>query len=312
MSYVAQSERRSTFISCQKMSNTIADVTLDLDEVIVEGEAKGDSSTPKQEIVPTQEIETPVVEEVSSNESDEVEGEQDAAPVEGASPKPGEMIPRSRLNEEILKKKKNAEELLREREGNETLRREMEELRNSTKSAPTATPYPSESDDGIDYDSEKLRAAQAQWQSNEVGRQVAESENTRKIEAQKLQSQEKTQAFDQDLKVYANKHPEYIDDFKEAGDPTWPQHVDQAVRDSDVGPALDHYLLKNADERNSILAMTPLRALKAIGVIENGIANPKPPKKAKPRLTGAPPPIEQSSGSVAGRPHAIMDGYDVE
>lgn len=296
-----------------KMSNqTIGDVTLDLDEVIVEGEAIGESSTPAEEIVPTQEIETQEVEGVSSESESDDEGETNASPVEESHSKPGDMIPRARLNEEILKKKKNAEELQREREGNETLRREFEEFRNSSKTAPTAKPYPSESDEGIDYDAEKLQAAQSKWQSDEVARQIALSENTRKTEAHQQASQEKAKAFDQKLVAYANEHPEYVDDFKDAGDPTWPKHVNDAVSESDVGPALDHYLLKNADERNRILGMPPLRALMAIGVIEHSIANPVPAKKAKPKLTGAPPPIEQTSGGTSGRPMAILDGFDIE
>jgi hypothetical protein len=311
MSDVAQPERYSTKQVVKMSNQTIEDVTLDLDDVIVEGEAVGDSSTPVQEIVPTQEVEKQEEEAVASNESDD-ESETNASPVEDSHTKPGDMIPRARLNQEILKKKKNAEELQRAREEQETLRKENEELRNSSKSAPVETPYPSEADPGIDYDSEKLRIAQTKWQAEEVSRQIAKSENARKTEAQQKASQNKAKEFDQKLVAYANENPEYVDDFKEAGDPTWPRHINDAVSESDVGPALDHYLLKNAAERERILGMPPLKALMAIGVIENSIANPDSVKKAKPRLTGAPPPIEQSSGGVAGRPMAILDGFDIE
>lgn len=294
------------------MSNqSIADVELDLKEETPEFEVEGESSTPKQEIVVETEVETPEAEVNSDAEAVETEVEDDASPVEDSRKKPGDMIPRTRLNEEILKKKKNAEELQREREGNETLRRELDELRNSTPKAPNAKPYPSLFEDGID-DEEQLRVAQSKWQSDEVARQIALSENKRNIADQKQKSQDTSDTFNQKLKAYANKHPEYADDYKEAGDPAWPELVNNAVQESDVGPALDHYLLKNPEERNRILAMNPRRALMALGVIENSIANPQPKKKAKPRLTTAPDPIERSEGGVTGKPEDPLKGWIIE
>lgn len=292
--------------------NTIGDVDLVLDT-----EAKVESSAATQEeIIPNdvetqeaastdQEIET---EEVNSGD----EQVEDVGLVKEDRKKPDGDIPRSRLNKEILSKKK-------EREEKERYKRERDELRQQLDGKPSpssspqsqAAPYPQESDEGIDFDTTILRQKEAEWHSNEVTRQMDARDAKKNAKAIKVKNTEKFQDFSAKISDYAGKNPEYLDDYQNAGDPSWPQHVTEALMHSDHGVAIDHHLLKNEDVRNKLIQMSPNQALMQLGRIENQLTSVRT-KKAKPKQTKAPAAIDQSMGSSSGKSSDFMDDYDIE
>lgn len=69
-----------------------------------------------------------------------------------------------------------------------------------------------------------------------------------------------------------------------------PQHVQELIIESEVGPQLAYYLAKNPDEQKRIFAMTPAKALAALGRIE--ATYDKSEGKAEEKPEAKPPPIE--------------------
>lgn len=293
------------------------DVKLDLEEY---SEASGESSTPEQEeIIQEHDVEKqeaiPSDQEVETDEAESDDEEvKDAGLVKEDRKKPnGDHIPRSRLNEEILKKKKEREEKEQYKRENEELRQKLAGNTSTPSTQSQAAPYPQETDDGIDFDQDKLRQARTQWQSNEVTRQMDARDANKDENAIKVKNTEKFQDFNSKIRDYADKNPEYLDDYQEAGDPSWPQHVTEALMHSEHGVAIDHHLLKNKDVRDRLVKMSKNQALMELGRIENQLTNPQPKRKAKPKQTRAPAPIDQSRGSASGKPSdGILDGYVIE
>lgn len=85
-----------------------------------------------------------------------------------------------------------------------------------------------------------------------------------------------------------------------------PGHVAAAIIESDKGPHLAYYLAKNPAEAKKIFAMTPAKALLALGKIETTFAKseaaaPAETAKTAPKTTQAPPPLPslaQGSGTI--------------
>jgi hypothetical protein len=310
------------------MSNT---ETSDVLEDIVADNASitdsGDSSTPEYEntdtteSVETQDITGEAEEQAEGVESGDQERSNESPVKEPEKPQVGDMVPRTRLNEEIFKKKKVIEE-------NAELKRENAELRANQQSDTTQqtqnhtafqassqpAPYPVEGDDQDakdGFDPAKLSARRAQWQSNEVTRQLDERELKSKQAAQQKQFKETQQGFNNRLREYAEKNPDYLEDYKAAGDPVYPNHITDALIDSETGPAIDHALLKDDALRDRILGLPERKALVEIGKLEIQLTNVKPKQKPKQRQTRAPAPIETSRGSSA-KGADFMDGYIIE
>jgi len=290
------------------------DVKLDLEEF---PESNGESSAPKEEIITEHDVEKQ--EAISSDqeiETDEAESGdeevQDAGLVKEDREKPKNDIPRSRLNEEILKKKKERDQKEQYKRENEELRQKLAGNTDTPSIQSQAAPYPEETDDGIDFDQAKLRQARTQWHSNETTRQMDARDADKDANAIKVRNTEKFQDFSSKISDYADKNPEYLEDYQAAGDPSWPQHVTEALMHSEHGVAIDHHLLKNQDVRDRLVKMSPNQALMELGRIENQLTNPQPKKQAKRRQTTAPAPIDQSTGSASGKSGSILDGYDIE
>jgi hypothetical protein len=66
-----------------------------------------------------------------------------------------------------------------------------------------------------------------------------------------------------------------------------------AIKESDLGPQLAYYLANNPDEAVAIADMTPLRAVSALGRLEERLSKP-----AEKKTTSAPAPIPPSGGKA--------------
>lgn len=281
----------------------------------------GESSTPKQETpVAEEQVEKKdAVEEVEDQAEDTQTDDQskggNASPVEEPKkPDAGDMVPRTRLNEEIFKKKKVIEESAEKDKIIADLQAKLEKRPEQAKPVVSsqAAPYPMETDADVDYDPQKLQSKRVKWHQDEVTRQLNERDQQREQQNAQKQYRQTQESFNQKLREYAEKNPSYLEDYSAAGDPSYPNHVTQALIDSDHGPAIDHHLLKDDSLRERIMAMPQHKALVEIGKIEAIVTAPKPEKKKPaPRQTRAPAPIETSSGVSSSGPD-ILDGYIIE
>lgn len=85
-------------------------------------------------------------------------------------------------------------------------------------------------------------------------------------------------------------------------------NVVEAIRDSDVGPALAYHLAKNPDVLDRLNAMTPMRAAIELGRLETTLAAP-----AARATSNAPAPINPLTPQASGRSNDLsklsMDDY---
>lgn len=308
-------------------TSTIDDVELTIDGEAVDVDM-GEPSPP--ETKETAIAETPEKEEELHSEADTPEdgtddsdSEEEASgerPVEDSRGKPakGDYVPRSRLNEEIWKKKKLREELDALKKQGEQ-RAEAKHASESPEPRPTQVefrPRPKLSDPEINYDEGKLEQAEAAWYSelvdSKVEAQVANLERKRRQEAAQREAAQRSKAFEGKLRAYAESHPDYLEDYESAGDPTWPPHVTEALLHSENGPALDHALLKDPEARERIVNSSPAVALMELGKLEASISSRQSRKQAEPKRTSAPPPYTQPRGGTAKAAPDILEGYDIE
>lgn len=104
-----------------------------------------------------------------------------------------------------------------------------------------------------------------------------------------------------------------IDDYDEvikASDVNLPGHLHQAILESDVGPHLAYYFAKHPDEAKRYNAMSPTKALRELGRLEDRLAEDadddqpatKPSPKAEIETSKAPPPTARVKDARAVDP----------
>ena len=81
--------------------------------------------------------------------------------------------------------------------------------------------------------------------------------------------------------------PDFEDVMSAGADLPMTPAMSQAIMESDVGPKLAYYLASHPDETESIAAMSPIGAIRALGRIEERLATAKPVVKT----TSMPAPI---------------------
>lgn len=91
----------------------------------------------------------------------------------------------------------------------------------------------------------------------------------------------------------AREKYEDFDEMLAANKTELPQHITQALLDSDCGAELAYHLATHEDELDKIIAASPVKALKTIGVLESQILQPSKPKR---RTSNAPPPPDPVGG----------------
>ena len=192
---------------------------------------------------------------------------------------------------EITKQREVArQEAQREREARQALEARLQAL--EKQSAPQQTqaqsveqePQPHQFSDAFEYAKaltdyrvehhlaqEKARQAEAAALAE---RQQAITLWTKKVEAAKAEM------------------PDFDEMVQSASDVIIPDHVRDAMMESDVGPKLLYHFAENPELARSIAAMPPIKALREIGKLEAKFETPKPVEKPPVARSKAPEPIQ--------------------
>lgn len=114
----------------------------------------------------------------------------------------------------------------------------------------------------------------------------------------------------QDAQQRARAEIEDYDDVIKGSDVQLPGHLHQAILESDVGPHLAYYFAKHPDEAKRYAGMSPTKALRELGRLEDRLAedadddqpatNPSP--KAEIETSKAPPPTARVKDARAVDP----------
>lgn len=102
---------------------------------------------------------------------------------------------------------------------------------------------------------------------------------------------------------------EDYDDVIKGSDVNLPGHLHQAILESDVGPHMAYYFAKHPDEAKRYAAMTPTKALRELGRLEDRLAEDvddqtatKPSSKTEIETSKAPPPTTRVKDARAVDP----------
>jgi hypothetical protein len=230
---------------------------------------------------------------VENSEPDEVK--EQSEPTEADTAKPQEERKQNPKLEkrfsEITKQREEArQEAQREREARQALETRLQAL--ERQSAPQQNqaqnveqePQPHQFSDAFEYAKaltdyrvehrlaqEKANQAEAAAQAE---RQQVISQWTKKVDAAKAEL------------------PDFDEMVQSAGDVVIPDHVRDAMMESDVGPKLLYYFAENPDVARSIAAMQPIKALREIGKLEAKLETPKQVEKPPVARSKAPEPIQ--------------------
>lgn len=296
------------------MSNqSIADVNLDELEEETPSVANAVSSNREEQAAPQGE-EVEQQEEVFTEVSDSGDEQRNAEPEQQQEDKPKQPgpVPYSRFSEKVIETREWKEKA-------EKAQRELKEAKQSqSKQEPTtqinpSDPYPTLYDAGIDGDETKLAQKQAQWTQGVVQSALKADRERSTQESAKAEADTKRKAFEANLRSYAAENPSYADDVNEAGDPSWPAHIQAAIFESENGAKLDHQLLKDKEARERIMTLPPNRALYELGKLEASIdSNSQKKKQVAPKRTKAAAPVEQTVSGGGGKGPDILDGFDIE
>lgn len=158
--------------------------------------------------------------------------------------------------------------------------------------APAADAEP-KADDFASY--EDYVRALAKHEAKQLVR--AERESARKAE----QAQATQTAWQQREAEFAKTAPDYVE-VVGTSEVTLPQHVLEAVAESELGPQLAYHLAKNPDVAEKLRGMSERAAMREIGRLEASITSAPAPAPAAPpaaRPTNAPPPVKPVAGPGA-------------
>ena len=244
---------------------------------------------------PSAEVEETPSEQVKENNQSEPEEEKEAKPTEERKQNPK----LEKRFSDITKQREEArKEAQREREARESLEREVAALRQQTQpqqaKSPEAKPQPSQFSDAFEY-----AEALAEWSTEQalVKRDQEERDRRADQERQKVIS-----SWTQKVAAAKAEMPDF-DDMVASSDVVVPDHVRDAILESDAGPRILYELAENAELAKKITGMSANAALREIGKLEarferkteNAPSNPVGKSKA-------PPPINpiRATGNAMG------------
>ena len=240
--------------------------------------------------------------EVDENPSEQVEENNQSEPEEEKEAKPTEERKQNPKLEkrfsDITKQREEArKEAQRERETRENLERELAALRQQSAPparTPDAKPQPSQFSDAFEY-----AEALAEWSTEQalVKRDQEERDRRADQERQKIIS-----SWSQKVATAKAEMPDF-DDMVASSDVVVPDHVRDAILESDAGPRILYELAENAELAKKITGMSPNAALREIGKLEARFESKTETKQSNPvGKSKAPPPINpiRASGNAMG------------
>lgn len=154
-------------------------------------------------------------------------------------------------------------------------------------------------------DYESYNKAVAKWTAKSVLKE-AEAERT-KAEAKRSHEQRASdvqKAFDESISEFSKEHPDYheviqnaVDETAEGKLPRLPDHVINAIAESDTKAGLLYHIAKNSAELERLSHVSPERIGYEIGKLEARISSPVPEKKSTTSAPRPPSPVGTRGGS---------------
>lgn len=146
-------------------------------------------------------------------------------------------------------------------------------------------------------------AAKAEWVAErKIEQTLSEREKRQEAVREEAARRETADSWHKRIVQATAEMPDFEDVIASSDVPmTEPMH--QVIMESDVGPRMAYWLAQNPDEASKIAGMSPLRAVTALGRIEERLSNQQAtPATIKP--TSAPPPVSTvgSRASVSKDP----------
>lgn len=195
-----------------------------------------------------------------------------------------------------------AETQYRERRAAEKRAEELEAQLNERKSR-EAPPLEAKEPKREDFESDAAYwDAKIDWKAAEAVRKdrAARAEEQRTAEAQRLDSERIARN-----RAFAKTVPDYEETIEALAteDLNVPPHIAQYLLESDTSPALMYHFAKNTDEFKRIAALSPIKAIAAIGKLEASLEKPKTEAAAEVKVdpkadrTRAPAPITPIAGA---------------
>jgi hypothetical protein len=199
---------------------------------------------------------------------------------------------------DITKQREDArKEAQKEREARESLEKEVIALRQQTQPqqarTPDAKPQPSQFSDAFEY-----AEALSEWSTEHALAKRDQEERDRRADQER---QKVISSWTQKVATAKAEMPDF-DDMVASSDVVVPDHIRDAILESDAGPRILYEFAENAELAKKITAMSPNAALREIGKLEarferkteNASSNPVGKSKAPPPIN----PIRASGNSM--------------
>jgi hypothetical protein len=243
---------------------------------------------------PVAEVEETPSEPAQENNQSEPEEEKEAKPTEERKSNPK----LEKRFSDITKQREEArKEAQREREARESLEKEVAALRQQSQPqqarTPEAKPQPSQFSDAFEY-----AEALSEWSTEQALAKRDQEERDRRVDQER---QKVISSWAQKVTAAKSEMPDF-DDMVASSDVVVPDHIRDAILESDAGPRILYELADNAELAKKITSMSANAALREIGKLEarferkpeNVSSNPVGKSKAPPPIN----PIRASGNSM--------------
>jgi hypothetical protein len=226
----------------------------------------------------------------TENLQSESSGEKEAKPTEERKQNPK----LEKRFSDITKQREDArKEAQREREARESLEREVISLRQQTQPqqarTPDAKPQPSQFSDAFEY-----AEALSEWSTEQA---LAKRDNEERDRRADQERQKVISSWTQKVATAKSEMPDF-DDMVASSDVVVPDHVRDAILESDVGPRILYELADNAELAKKITGMSANAALREIGKLEAKFESKTETKPSNPvGRSKAPTPINPIRGT---------------
>lgn len=210
-----------------------------------------------------------------------------------ATPEPKVVKPdgrTKRIHELTAKFRREERERLRLAAENEALRKQVNPV---VDTEPTLEQF--------DFDHGRYTAALV---ARQLEKERAEARKQEATQKEQTAAQERLNKFLERDAEFAASTPDYVGADELANDPTFviSQVMTEVIAESDIGPALLHYLDQHRDESSKIASLSPHVAAAALGRIEARLEKTEPvkPKVETPvaKPSKAPPPPPQAKATA--------------
>ena len=234
--------------------------------------------------------------------------EEQSEPPEAETAKPQEERKQNpkiekRFSEITRQREEARAEAQREREARASLEARLAELERQSAPKPEAKvdqePQPHQFEDAFEY-----AKALADYRVEQRFNQEKQAQEQARVQAERAKIQE---SWLQKVVAAKSEMPDFDEMIASAGDTPIPDHIRDAVMDSDVGPKILYHFANNPELVGELSNMNPAKALREIGKLETRFESKeeKPPVVARSK---APEPIQPIRGAGKADVPMTSDG----